>query len=192
MKSKIIFHFFIFLFGFFVGNLFPTFFGHIVGSITSFFLLLILEGFNFIGTCGGRRLRLGPANAGTRDVRGGPGWRNFGKGRSYALRSLRHAANTGGVAGFAERSYAEQGQNPRASFTNQSFAADQGPTGYASGPRSGFSSTNAQGQASGSLQSPREVSTKTLPHSVLLVSIFNSLKIGILFGLFVDAFKVGS
>ena len=122
MKSKIIFHFFIFLFGFFVGNLFPTFFGHIVGSITSFFLLLILEGFNFIGA----RSSGGQAS----------GWQG-------GSRWLRPAVRIAGIRRAA-------------------------------------------------ISPPLPSFSKTAPYPLVLVSIFNSLKIGILFGLFVDAFKVGS
>lgn len=44
MKSKLFFHFFLFLFGFVSGNLFPTFFG----DFSSFLLLVLLESFNFL------------------------------------------------------------------------------------------------------------------------------------------------
>ena len=107
MKSKIFFHFFIFLFGFFVGNLFPTFFGHVVGSVTSFFLLLILEGFNFINI-------KGEALSST---------------RMFSIKYINSKLNEGGLP---------------------------------------------------------------LSFDKVILSVFNSLKIGILFGLFVDAFKVGS
>ena len=159
MKSKIIFHFFIFLFGFFVGNLFPTFFGHIVGSITSFFLLLILEGFNFIGTRGREDLP------------------NYNKD------------NFGSEAGG------------RAS-QSRGLESGLGGKGYAAGPNA---ATNARATLTPTpplvglgyvymkpLRSQREIYPKDSPYSIVLVSIFNSLKIGILFGLFVDAFKVGS
>jgi hypothetical protein len=150
MKSKIIFHFFIFLFGFFVGNLFPTFFGHIVGSITSLFLLLILEGFNFIGTRGAgvsrAKLReVAPqASAPQQDLP------NFGKDKH----GLSIHAGKEWLRRGAERSYTKA---------------------YAKSPRT-----------------PGEIHTAASSYSNVLVSIFNSLKIGILFGLFVDAFKVGS
>ena len=156
MKSKIIFHFFIFLFGFFIGNLFPTFFGHIVGSITSFFLLLILEGFNFIGT----------------------------RPRTSRERS----------AGFAERSYALQ--------RLRSPYEEVNPTRNFSGLWNAvMSMANSSAQAANKASNKRRnrssdcapLSEAAAKHSpVILVSIFNSLKIGILFGLFVDAFKVGS
>jgi hypothetical protein len=143
MKSKIIFHFFIFLFGFFVGNLFPTFFGHIVGSITSLFLLLILEGFNFIGTRGAGESVAAPQQE----------LRNFGKDKR-------------GLSIHAGKEWLRRGAERR--YTERSFA-------YAKSPRN-----------------PGEIYTAASPYSNVLVSIFNSLKIGILFGLFVDAFKVGS
>ena len=49
----------------------------------------------------------------------GQGWRNVGKGRSYALRSLRHAANTG-------RAYAEQRRSPRGTAVGAKPARSQG------------------------------------------------------------------
>lgn len=152
MKSKIIFHFFIFLFGFFVGNLFPTFFGHIVGSITSLFLLLILEGFNFIGTRGAGE---SVATAKPMQSVAAPQQelRNFGKDKR-------------GLSIHVGKEWLRRGAERR--YTERSFA-------YAKSPRN-----------------PGEIYTAASPYSNVLVSIFNSLKIGILFGLFVDAFKVGS
>ena len=169
MKSKIIFHFFIFLFGFFVGNLFPTFFGHIVGSVTSFFLLLLLEGFNFIGTkpkpIGGMGARSKPVSA-----------------LPLLDRAIAKLTPTFPQADNKIKNLGEMLFLKTSPGKGVAEACGKGSWGEALPP------PVAPPQALQSITRPKG----PMLFSNFLVSVFNSLKIGILFGLFVDAFKVGS
>jgi hypothetical protein len=121
MKSNYFFHFFLFLLGFCIGNLFPTFFGQLIGSMTSFLLLFLFEILH--------------------------GWLAVRHGRQTALRSRRRSLLPGREALYG------------------------------------------RGVAGRSHPYPAEPAAK---HCRARSTLLNSIKIGILFGLFVDAFKVGS
>ena len=145
MKSNFFFHFFLVLFGFFIGNLFPTFFGQLLGSATSFFLLVIFEFLHFITA----KQVSGMNSAKTAIIRQDP----FNKELEMA------GLGSGEVFRSAESTLLdnEAKRVKRMSATDRKMRQRQN--------RFTFSHTRQS---------------------------LDSIKIGILFGLFVDAFKVGS
>jgi hypothetical protein len=156
MKSKFFLQFFIFLFGFFIGNLFPTFFGQLLGSTTSFFLLLLFESLNLTIHCL--------------------------KAVGFALKNeAGTAAESDGVSGM--RRSRSSGMR-RSRNVSDAVVRAQVP----------IISLNRK-------EAPDWISLRCIRFreafgpvclKILNTHLLNSIKIGILFGLFVDAFKVGS
>jgi hypothetical protein len=165
MKSKFFFHFFLFLFGFFIGNLFPTFFGQLLGTLTSVVLLFFFE---FIHGWTGSRTRVS------------------------ATKPIYPATQTSETVWLRQSVQATQFLNRLRrffSFNNQSRTdirkvsiASQTRTNLPNLPISAQSRRIEAQVTIGSANSSQSKNFRTL----------NSIKIGILFGLFVDAFKVGS
>ena len=128
------FHLFILLFGFVIGNLFPTFFGDFLGKVgTPLFLFLSLDFFNYFYYSNQRRWKIGKTKM-SENPQASP---TENRGNQRMLSPLKRGAK---------------------SFKRNSF-------------------------------------TKKSKQSSFLYSFSaraNSFKIGFLFGLFVDAFKVGS
>ena len=141
MKAKLFFHFFLFLFGFVSGNLFPTF----CGEFSSFFLLLFLESLNFLFLL--EKLPFSGTGA-----------------QSYESRSPEQAKGSWtsqNGSGRTVRIESEDGRSPF-SYRTRIFGLN--------------------------VRQTRNSSNSKMQPTVYL----NSIKIGFLFGLFVDAFKVGS
>ena len=140
MKAKLFFHFFLFLFGFVSGNLFPTF----CGEFSSFFLLLLLESLNFLFFL--EKLPFG----GTLGRRPSAQSMQNGSGRTVRIES---------EYGIAQRSNSTPYTQH---YRRRVFGIDVRQT-------------------------------RNSPDSKMQPIVYlNSIKIGFLFGLFVDAFKVGS
>jgi len=137
MKSNFFFHFFLFLFGFFIGNLFPTFFGQLIGSATSFFLLILFEFFHLIA------------------VSGKPSSLLAQQSQVSLFRAWYSAAG-------------------KEKLRLARLAADR------------------DSAMSGPIMPNTRIGGKSGEANYRPLQNFNSIKIGILFGLFVDAFKVGS
>jgi hypothetical protein len=134
LQMQFSFHLFILLFGFVIGNLFPTFFGDFLGKVgTPLFLFLSLDFFNYFYYSNQRRWKIGKT---------------------------------------------KMSENPQASPTE-----NRGDQRMLSPLKRGAKSFKRNSFTKKSKQSPFLYSFSARA---------NSFKIGFLFGLFVDAFKVGS
>jgi len=172
MRSNFFFHFFLFLFGFFIGNLFPTFFGQLIGSATSFFLLILFEFFHLI-TVSAKPSVLSAITS--------------------SVKVDQAASSTGITEGLKMPSSTNWQKRSIRLWKKLSQIKVKDMTGskpfvdwlrflrFESRPNrasEGVDKTMPRKEGKSNNYSP--------------LQDFNSIKIGILFGLFVDAFKVGS
>ena len=184
MKSSFFFHFFLFLFGFFIGNLFPTFFGQLLGALTSLVLLFFFE---FIHGWTGCRITTQTSEA--RSVPAGLSVTSYPiLGTQYLTPSNNQSVTNSrkfsianwfraGVVGSVSDSVSSEARiRDRTRFQIIRSVPNKTETSFLNLPS----------------RTPPKISEAQVTAQSKNFRTLNSIKIGILFGLFVDAFKVGS
>ena len=178
MKFNFFFHFFLFLFGFFIGNLFPTFFGQLIGSATSFFLLIIFEFFHLITVSSKPSVLSGITSSVKVD--------QAASSSTGIIEGLKMPNSTVDFVDSGQRRsirlWKKLGQIKLKDMTRSKLFV-----GWLRFLRFGSRRNRANEEIDKTMLRNEDKSSNYSP-----LQDFNSIKIGVLFGLFVDAFKVGS